>query len=62
MFKFFFFPKPYSYPIKIIEKIWHKFCYPPMGITCFGVADKRRTKKQMQRKLSLVSGELKYSG
>jgi hypothetical protein len=56
-----FFPKPYSYPIKIIERFGTNFVTRLWGLLAspMPISEEQKTNA---RKLSLVSCELKYSG
>jgi hypothetical protein len=55
-----FFPKPYSYPIKIIERFGANFVTRLWGLLASPLPISEEQKINA-RKLSLVSCELKYS-
>jgi hypothetical protein len=61
VFKYIFFPKPYSYPIKIIERVGTNFVTRLWGLLAspLPISEEQKTNA---RKLSLVSCELKFSG
>jgi hypothetical protein len=55
------FPKPYSYPIKIIQRFGTNFVTRLWGLLAspMSISEEQKTNA---RKFSLVSCELKYSG